>query len=228
MDSNNDNYEKNKGIFNKDVDYSEILKNTKKSSTTNKDGEELKDSRKEKDTNKFEAPPKKKKSKGIYFFYIIFIFIIFGLLGSINSSSRNTATTSSTSGNSSSNSVCSNWANSTASNAGQFTNILDNVVQDLNGYLDNSLSATDIATNFQNYTNRLEKLESNQKLLNPDSSNESSNKWFLMAIDNLINGVDYIGSGVETNYLPTLEAGVEFVEMATENIERATSRINSC
>ena len=106
----------------------------------------------------------------------------------------------------------------TSSNAGQFTNILDNVVQDLNGYLDNSLSATDIATNFQNYTNRLEKLESNQKLLNPDSSNESSNKWFLMAIDNLINGVDYIGSGVETNYLPTLESGIEFVEMATENI----------
>ena len=49
-----------------------------------------------------------------------------------------------------------------------------------------------------------------------------------MAIDNLINGVYYIGRGVETNYLPTLESGVEFVEMATENIERATSRINSC
>jgi hypothetical protein len=183
----------------------------------------------EKDTNKFESPPKTKKSGGKYFFFIIlFLFIVFGFLGSINSSSRNTAPTSSTSGNSSSNSVCSNWANSTASNARQFANILDDVVQDLNGYLDSSLSASDITTNFQNYTNRLEKLESNQKSLSPDSSNESSNKWFLMAIDNLINGVYYIGRGVETDYLPTLEGGVEFVEMATENVERATSRINSC
>src|SRR6056300_1050985 len=141
----------------------------------------------EKDTNKFESPPQKKKSVGKYFFFIIlFLFIVFGFLGSINSSSRNTATTSSTSGNSSSNSVCSNWTNSTASNAGQFANILDDVVQDLNGYLDSSLSASNITTNFQNYTNRLEKLESNQKSLSPDSSNDSSNKWFLMAIDNLI------------------------------------------
>ena len=53
MDSNNDNYEENKGIFNKDVDFSEVLKNTKKASSTNKGGEELKDSRKEKDKNKF-------------------------------------------------------------------------------------------------------------------------------------------------------------------------------
>lgn len=183
----------------------------------------------EKDTNKFESLPQKKKSVGKYFFFIIlFLFIVFGFLGSINSSSRNTATTSSTSGNSSSNSVCSNWTNSTASNAGQFANILDDVVQDLNGYLDSSLSASDITTNFQNYTNRLEKLESNQKSLSPDSSNDSSNKWFLMAIDNLINGVYYIGRGVETDYLPTLESGVEFVEMATVNVERATNRINSC
>jgi hypothetical protein len=183
----------------------------------------------EKDTNKFESPPQKKKSVGKYFFFIIlFLFIVFGFLGSINSSSRNTATTSSTSGNSSSNSVCSNWTNSTASNAGQFANILDDVVQDLNGYLDSSLSASNITTNFQNYTNRLEKLESNQKSLSPDSSNDSSNKWFLMAIDNLINGVYYIGRGVETDYLPTLESGVEFVEMATVNVERATNRINSC
>jgi len=173
----------------------------------------------------------KKKSNPKTLIIILSLLVIGGFLSLLNSSSESSTSVSkntTTQITSTNNSSCSNWANTTANNAGQFADVLDKVVKDLNSYQNNALSSTQIVSNFASYSKKLESIQNNQKSVTPNSANESSNNWFLLAVDNLINGVYYISAGIETEYLPTLESGIEFVDMATSNVEKATSRINSC
>ena len=172
-----------------------------------------------------------KKSNPKTLIIILSLLVIGGFLSLLNSSSESSTSVSkntTTQITSTNNSSCSNWANTTANNAGQFADVLDKVVKDLNSYQNNALSSTQIVSNFASYSKKLESIQNNQKSVTPNSANESSNNWFLLAVDNLINGVYYISAGIETEYLPTLESGIEFIDMATSNVEKATSRINSC
>ena len=67
-----------------------------------------------------------------------------------------------------------------------------------------------------------------KKNLSPNTSNDSSHSWFLRGIDNYINGIEYLTKGVKNDYTPTLDVGLEFLSMGTQNIGRATDRLENC
>jgi len=160
---------------------------------------------------------------------IIFLSLLIGV--GFYASTRTSETISSVNNSSkvsSSSSICTTWVKSTADNAADFASVIDSVVSDLQKYENNSITKSQIESALFLHTNKLERIEANQGSLTPNSTNGSSNEWFILAIDNLINGVYYIGKGIETDYLPTLESGIEFVDMAIQNLGKSTERLNSC
>jgi len=173
---------------------------------------------------------KKKTSyiKLILGFCILLALILF-IFGSLPEPSNSSASNSSASNSSaSSNSVCTNWANSTRSNASEFGRILGHSTTVLQNALEGKATYAEAINTINSDVKKLKTIESRQKNLTPNSDNEYSHKMFLLGVDSMIKGLEYSATGLETEYVPTLESGIELITMGTDTVSKATDSINSC
>ena len=156
------------------------------------------------------------------------LMMIVSIFDSSTSSSPSLSNISNNTSSSSGSSQCTIWADRTSKNANQIADILEGINDELTAFNTGQKSFKEIEPIFNNYLSRLKTIESSQKNLSPNTSNESSHSWFLRGIDNYINGIEYSTQGIKNDYTPTLDVGLEFLSMGTQNIGRATDRLVNC
>ena len=71
-------------------------------------------------------------------------------------------------------------------------------------------------------------LYNKQLSINPNASNLTSHNYFLDAMEDLIDGIDYAILGVQQNDADYIELGVIYIENAGINISLASSTLNDC
>ena len=170
-------------------------------------------------------------SRKTYVLAIIAVGLLMIIVSTFDSSPTSSPSLSNISNNTSSSSgssQCNIWVDRTSKNANQIGVVLDGINDELVAFNSGQKSFKEIESTLNNYLSKLKTIESSQKNLTPNASNESSHTWFLKGIDNYISGIGYVSSGLKNDYTPTLDSGLELLSMGTENIERATDRLVSC
>ena len=227
----------------KEIKLEETLTNIKKSGNKFKEVDEnkpIKEVSKISKLNWKHASPKNKRFRIL----VAGTFFIISALGIFSDSETSTSSNSSTSNSSASNSsasnssasnsstsnssVCTNWANSTSKNANDFGGILGNSSKVLQNAVEGKTTYAEAINTLNSDVKKLKTIESRQKNLTPNSENEYSHQMFLLGVDSMIKGLEYAATGLETEYLPTLESGIELMTMGTEQVSKATDGIKSC
>ena len=170
-------------------------------------------------------------SRKTYVLGIVAVGLLMIIVSTFDSSPTSSPSLSNISNNTSSSSgssQCNIWVDRTSKNANQIADILEGINNELTAFNTGQKSFKEIEPIFNNYLSRLKTIESSQKNLSPNTSNDSSHSWFLRGIDNYINGIEYLTKGVKNDYTPTLDVGLEFLSMGTQNIGRATDRLVNC
>lgn len=170
-------------------------------------------------------------SRKTYVLVIVAVGLLMIIVSTFDSSPTSSPSLSNISNNTSSSSgssQCNIWVDRTSKNANQIGVVLDGINDELVAFNSGQKSFKEIEPTLNNYLSKLKTIESSQKNLTPNASNESSHTWFLRGIDNYISGIGYVSSGLKNDYTPTLDGGLELLSMGTKNIERATDRLVSC
>ena len=207
----------------KEIKLEETLTNIKKSGNKFKEVDEnkpIKEVSKISKLNWKHASPKNKRFRIL----VAGTFFIISALGIFSDSETSTSSNSSTSNSS----VCTNWANSTSKNANDFGGILGNSSKVLQNAVEGKTTYAEAINTLNSDVKKLKTIESRQKNLTPNSENEYSHQMFLLGVDSMIKGLEYAATGLETEYLPTLESGIELMTMGTEQVSKATDGIKSC
>ena len=68
----------------------------------------------------------------------------------------------------------------------------------------------------------------NQLSLSPNTANDTSHNYFLYAMEDLIDGIDFAILGVQQNDADYIELGDTYIESSTSNISLATSNLRDC
>ena len=71
-------------------------------------------------------------------------------------------------------------------------------------------------------------LYNKQLSINPNASNLTSHNYFLDAMEDLIDGIDYAILGVQQNDPYYIEIGISFIESSGNNAVLASSSLSSC
>jgi len=226
--SNADELKKLKELLDSNVISQEEFDNEKSKLLDNEDGQTV--SSTDGIGNKLD-PKSDKKNKSKKWYIIAGIFLVFYLIGlSTDSDQPNFSSTSSTSSSSSSNSssTCDSWATQSAINAVKLADIMGNIS-------DNSIDASNGTISFATFESYLQSdlrnaknIYNNQLSLSPNSANVTSHNYFLDAMEDVIDGVDFTILGVQQIDPDYIELGIIYIESAGTNSVLATSSLSSC
>ena len=177
---------------------------------------------------------KDKKERKIKKSYIVGgILLLFFLIGSIggdsssdNISSINSSTSSNSSSNSSSNCVI--WSNQTADNAGKVADIMFDVSENAGDASIGAISLSTFESLLKSDLRKAKNIYNNQLSTTPNSENRVSHNYFIDALEDLIDGLDYAILGVESGDSYYIELGILYIEDAGTNAELATLALEGC
>ena len=157
------------------------------------------------------------------------VFLLLYMIGSIggDSSSDNISTTNSSSSSSSS-STCETWSSQTANNANKMANIMDDVADNATDASIGAISLSTFESTLKSDLQRAKNIYNNQLSLTPNSENRSSHNYFIDALEDLIDGLDFAILGVQNDDSNSLELGIIYIEDAGMNATLATSALSNC
>ena len=167
------------------------------------------------------------------------VFLLLFMIGSIggDSSDDNISTTNSSSSskssststiNSSSSSTCETWTSQSAINAGKMADIMDNVADNATDASIGAISLSTFESTLKSDLQRSKNVYNNQLSLTPNSENRSSHNYFIDALEDLIDGLDFAILGVQNDDANLLELGISYIENSTMNTTLATSALSNC
>ena len=167
------------------------------------------------------------------------VFLLLFMIGSIggDSSGDNISTTNSSSSskssststiNSSSSSTCETWTSQSAINAGKMADIMDNVADNATDAGIGAISLSTFESTLKSDLQRSKNVYNNQLSLTPNSENRSSHNYFIDALEDLIDGLDFAILGVQNDDANLLELGISYIENSTMNTTLATSALSNC
>jgi len=167
------------------------------------------------------------------------VFLLLFMIGSIggDSSGDNISTTNSSSSskssststiNSSSSSTCETWTSQSAINAGKMADIMDNVADNATDASIGAISLSTFESTLKSDLQRSKNVYNNQLSLTPNSENRSSHNYFIDALEDLIDGLDFAILGVQNDDANLLELGISYIENSTMNTTLATSALSNC
>ena len=144
---------------------------------------------------------------------------------SSNSSSTSTINSSSSSNNSS---TCETWTSQSAINAAKMADIMDDVADNATDASIGAISLSTFESTLKSVLQRSKNVYNNQVSLTPNSENRSSHNYFIDALEDLIDGIDFAILGVQNDDASLLELGISFIENSTMNTTLATSALSNC
>jgi hypothetical protein len=170
---------------------------------------------------------KKEKIKKRYI--VAGVFFLLYMIGSIGgeSSSDNISTTNSSSSSNSS-STCETWSSQTANNASKMANIMDDVADNATDASNGAISFSTFESTLKSDLQRAKNIYNNQLSLTPNSENRSSHNYFIDALEDLIDGLDFAILGVQNDDASYIELGIIYIEDAGLNSTLATSALSNC
>ena len=171
----------------------------------------------------------RKKGKIKKRYIVAGVFLLLFMIGSIggDSSSDNISTTNSSSSSNSS-STCETWTSQSAINAAKMADILDDVADNATDASIGAISISTFESTLKSDLQRTENIYNNQLSLTPNSENRSSHNYFIDALEDLIDGIDFAILGVQNDDASLLELGISFIENSTMNTTLATSALSNC
>ena len=90
------------------------------------------------------------------------------------------------------------------------------------------ISLTTYESYLQSDLRKAKNLYNNQLSLTPNSANVTSHNYFLDALEDLIDGIDYAIVGVQQDDASYIELGITYIESSGNNSILATSSLSSC
>tara|TARA_Y100001936_G_C15772406_1_gene506945 strand:- start:304 stop:633 length:330 start_codon:yes stop_codon:yes gene_type:complete len=106
--------------------------------------------------------------------------------------------------------------------------ILDNVSVNSNDASVGLISLSTYESYLQSDLRKAKNLYDNQLSLTPNTENVTSHNYFLDAMEDLIDGLDYAILGIQQNDVYYIEVGITFIDSSGNNSILATSTLSEC
>ena len=174
-----------------------------------------------------------KKNKSKKWYIIAGVFLVLYIIGSVGGETSITSSTSSSSSSnnsssSNSSSTCESWATQSSINAVKLADIMDNISVNAIDASNGTISFATFESYLESDLRNAKNIYNNQLSLSPNSANVTSHNYFLDAMEDVIDGVDFTILGVQQIDPDYIELGIIYIESAGTNSVMATSSLSSC